>query len=69
MISRKNKKIKKNYDRIFQTNPEAANLFLLLCELADKRGRVIASEAELASLMAERFPDPREYAFGRSADE
>ena len=57
-----NKRFKKDYDKIFRQNPEAANLYLLLCELADKKGRVIADEGQLARLMSERFSDPKEYA-------
>jgi hypothetical protein len=36
----------------------------LLCEIADERGQVEASEEELAELMAARFNDPAEHAFG-----
>ncbi len=64
-----NRKFKKDYDRIFQRNPEAANLYLLLCELADKKGRVISDEAKLARLMAERFRDPGEYALKGGSDD
>jgi len=55
---------KREYDRLFRKNPLAANLFLLLTELADDRGRVQASDKELADLMAARFNSPDEYAFG-----
>jgi hypothetical protein len=57
-----NKKFRRKYNRIFKENPEAANLFLLACELADKNGQVRTTEEELAELMAARFEDPREYA-------
>lgn len=57
-----NKKLKRQYDRIFKKNPEAANLFLLLNELADEKGQVRTDEKELAELMAVRFEDPRRYA-------
>jgi len=57
-----NKRFRKKYDEIFRKNPEAANLFLLLCELADKKGQVIIrDEEELADLMVARFEDPEEY--------
>ena len=42
----------------------AANLFLLLAELADENGQVRLGpdpEAELAVLMAARFEDPTAY--------
>jgi len=57
-----NRRFKRKYKKIFKKDPEAANLFLLLCELADERGQVEASEEELAELMAVRFYDPLEYA-------
>ena len=64
-----NRKFKKDYDRIFRQNPEAANLYLLLCELADKNGQVVADEQKLAILMAERFSNPREYALKGGSDD
>ena len=39
-----------------------ANMFLLLCELADDKGQVKTTEEEIAELMAARFNDPEEYA-------
>lgn len=56
-----NRQFKKDYDRIFRQDPETANLFLLLCEIADKKGKVLTDEAELVRLMAERFSNPGEY--------
>jgi len=53
--------IKKKYDHLFRKNPEAANLFLLLTELADKQGQIKTDEKELVDLMAARFKDPRGY--------
>lgn len=50
-----NRKFRKEYDQIFKENPEAANLFLLLCELADEQGQVQTDEKELAQLMTARF--------------
>jgi len=55
-----NKRFKRDYDRIFKKDPEAANLFLLLCELADKNGRVLIDEVDLVRLMAARFKNARE---------
>lgn len=60
-----NHHFRKEYDRIFKENPEAANLFLLLCELANERGQIKTDEKELAELMAIRFEDPKEYALNR----
>ena len=57
-----NKKFQKEYDRIWKENPESANLFLLLAELADKKGLVENDSEELASLFDTRFNDPGEYA-------
>jgi hypothetical protein len=57
-----NQKFRKKYNRIFQDNPEAANLYLLLCELADENGQVVTNEEEIALLMTARFNDPKEYA-------
>lgn len=55
-----NKRFKRDYDRIFKKDPEAANLFLLLCELADKNGRVLIDEVDLGRLIAARFKNARE---------
>ena len=57
-----NKKFKKEYNKLFKRDPEAANLFLLLCELANEIGEVGTSEEELAEFMAARFNNPAEYA-------
>jgi len=56
-----NKKFKRKYKELFKKDPLAANTFLLLCELADERGRVETNPGELAELMQTRFEDPREY--------
>ena len=57
--------IKKKYDQLFRKNPKTANLFLLLAEIADKKGQVKLEtpfpEAEIQRLMAARFDDPRRY--------
>ena len=57
-----NRKFRKDYDRLFRKDPQAANLFLLLAEIADERGQVETDPAELTELMAARFEDPRRYA-------
>lgn len=56
------RKFRKDYDRLFKKDPLGANTFLLICELADKKGQVMINEQELADLMAARFEDPEEYA-------
>ena len=57
-----NRKFRKKYNWLFKKDPLAANIFLLLCELADEKGQVITNEKEIAELMAIRFEDPKEYA-------
>jgi hypothetical protein len=58
-----NRRFRKKYRQIFRKDPLAANLFLLLCELAGPDGKVIlpadprAIDRELASLMQARFED------------
>ena len=57
-----NRKFRREYRKIFKKDPMAANLFLLLSELADDRGQVHLGpdpEGELAQLLAARFEDPR----------
>ena len=56
-------RFRKKYKKLFKKDPEAANLFLLLCELADEKGQVETSDEELAELMQARFNDPTEHAF------
>lgn len=62
MIFKPNRNFKKQYNKIFKRDPAAANLFLLLMEIADDQGQVETTEEELAALMAARFNDPKEYA-------
>lgn len=56
---------RRDYARLFQKDPAAANVFLLLAELADERGQVRLDgplpEVEIQRLMAARFEDPRAY--------
>ena len=59
---RPNRRFRRKYDRLFKRDPQAANVFLLLCELADEKGQVETHPAELSKLMAARFGDPRRYA-------
>jgi len=62
MVFKPNEEFKKDYDRIFKENPRTANMYLLICELADEKGQVKTNEQELADLMMVRFNNPREYA-------
>lgn len=62
MSFKPNRKFRKDYDRLFKKDPLGANTFLLLCELADEKGQMMTSEAEIAELIAARFNDPEEYA-------
>ena len=59
-----NKTFKKKYDRLFHENPLGANMFLLIAELANDRGRVKTSEEEIAILFNARFDDPMAYQLG-----
>ncbi|MGA9111272.1 MAG: hypothetical protein WB290_13350 [Smithella sp.] len=58
---RPSRKFKRDYNRLYHKNPAAANLFLLITELADQKGQVTTDEKELADLMAQRFEDPQRY--------
>lgn len=59
-----NRKFRREYHRIFKRDPLAANLFLLLVELASPDGTVtlpgdhLAMNEELADLLQARFEDP-----------
>ena len=63
-----NRHFRRDYKRIFKRNPEAANLLLLLCELADENGQVSLAgpddEGQLALLMNARFEDPGAWQLG-----
>lgn len=52
---------RRDYDRIFRKNPAAANMMLLLSELADEKGQVVSDEQDLKALMVARFDDYRAY--------
>jgi hypothetical protein len=60
------RRFRRDYDKIFRKDPAAANVMLLLCELADEKGQVRLEtpfpEVEIQRLMAARFTDPRVYA-------
>jgi hypothetical protein len=59
------RRFRRDYDRLFRKDPAAANVMLLLCELADEKGQVRLEtpfpEIEIQRLMAARFTDPRVY--------
>lgn len=60
-----NRKFRRDYERLFRKDPAAANMFLLLAELADEKGHIRfetpSPEAEIQRLMAARFNDPKAY--------
>ena len=62
MTLKPNRKFRKKYDKLFKKDPLAANAFLLLSELSNKRGQVKTDPEELAILMAVRFENPKGYA-------
>ncbi len=59
-----NRKFRREYNRIFEKDPVAANLFLLLAELAGPDGTVTfpggprEMSQELSDLLQARFEDP-----------
>lgn len=59
------RRFRRDYDHLFRKDPAAANMMLLLCELADREGEVRLEspfpEVEIQRLMAARFEDPRAY--------
>jgi hypothetical protein len=58
------RRFRRDYDRLFRNDPAAANLLLLMAELANERGKVHlvpCSEVELQKLLTARFDDPRDY--------
>jgi hypothetical protein len=59
------RRFRRDYNRLFQKDPAAANVILLLCEIADDKGQVRLEtpfpEVEIQRLMAARFTDPRAY--------
>lgn len=59
-----NRAFRRQYNRIFRRDPLAANVFLLLAELANSEGRIVIPEPSaemIAEFMSERFQDPRRY--------
>lgn len=60
-FNQNSKAFKRDYNRLFKKSPESANILLLLCEIADDKGRVETNEEEISILMNARFNDPRAY--------
>ena len=60
-----NRKFRREYDRLYKKDAAAANVMLLLCELADECGDVRIEtpfpEIEVQRLMLARFDNPRAY--------
>jgi len=59
-----NRRFRRDYDRVFKKDPAAANLLLLMAEIANERGKVHLGafpEVEIQKLMTARFNDPRAY--------
>lgn len=60
-----NRRFRRDYNRLYRKDPATANVFLLLCELADEKGQVAfesaCPEEEIKSLMIARFNDPLAY--------
>jgi len=55
---------RRQYRKLFKKDPAAANVLLLLAELADEHGQVHLGpnpEEVIAILMQERFSDPRAF--------
>lgn len=64
-----NRRFRREYNRLFKQDPVGANVFLLLAELADNKGRIKIQGSneeeigeEIQRLMIARFNDPEEYA-------
>lgn len=59
------RRFRRDYDRLFRKDPAAANVFLLMAELADERGEVRFDNPdpalEIQRLLAARFDDCRAY--------
>lgn len=60
-----NRRFRRDYNRLYRKDPAAANVFLLLCELADEYGQAAfesaCPEEEIQRLMTARFNDPLAY--------
>lgn len=67
MLSGYNQAFKKDYDKIFKEDPAAANIFLLLVELANDKGEVRfngtedQANDEVLALVNARFSDIEAY--------
>jgi len=59
-----NRHFRRKYDRMFRTDPAAANVMLLMAELANDDGQIAFAgdpAVEIQNLMLARFDDPRAY--------
>lgn len=60
-----NRRLRRKYDKLFRTDPLAANVMLLLAELANDAGQIVFKNSdpavEIQKLMLARFDDPRAY--------
>lgn len=60
-----NRQFKRRYKKLFRTDPLAANVMLLLAELANDAGEIVFGNVdpavEIQKLMLVRFDDPRAY--------
>ena len=60
-----NRQFKRRYKKLFRTDPLAANVMLLLAELANDAGEIVFGNVdpavEIQKLMLARFDDPRAY--------
>lgn len=60
-----NRQFKRRYKKLFRNDPLAANVMLLLAELANEAGQIrfenIDPAVEIQHLMLARFDDPRAY--------
>lgn len=60
-----NRKFRRDYDKIFKTDPIAANIFLVLAELSDINGQILfdtaTMPADIDKLLSARFNDCSAY--------
>ena len=60
-----NRHFRRRYNKMFRSDPLAANVMLLLAELANDAGEIVFGNVdpavEIQKLMLVRFDDPRAY--------
>ena len=62
-----NRHFRRRYNKMFRTDPLAANVMLLMAELANDDGQIAFAgdpAVEVHNLMLARFDDPRAYQLG-----